>query len=112
MIDREQTTTRLTRILGLLREDLADERNDDRRSLENTERHLTRLVDALNDTSDAADLVAGLTVFVDVLTSRIANDCEACGGCTAGPDCIGNLILADHKACTCKLAASATYGKN
>lgn len=106
MIDREQTVTRLTRILDVLREDLADESNDDRRSLENTERYLSRVVDALTDTSDAADLVTGITVLFDLLTGNAnvqvgskRDYCPVCDGCThAG--CVVTALDPSH-ACKC-----------
>lgn len=106
MIDREQTAARLTRILDVLREDLADESNDDRRSLENTERHISRLVTALNDTSDAAELVTGVTVLLDLLMGDAGvqdgskrDYCPVCEGCThAG--CIVTALDASH-ACKC-----------
>jgi hypothetical protein len=107
MLSRLDVIGRLTTIADVACELLADPNSDKQYSLEQTHRYLETLIrrlraDEEQDTKPAASAL-GLLLDFEIATRNPRADkaCETCGGCPAGPGCIGALILDDHKACTC-----------
>jgi hypothetical protein len=110
MLSRDDVIGRLTTMTEIIAEDLADETNDDRFSLENVHRYLSTLLrrmkdDAATDAAAAKTIGSALGLVLDfeiaTRNPRADKACETCGGCPAGPGCIGAYLLDDHKACTC-----------
>lgn len=109
MIDKDQTVERLTRITEVLRENLADETNDDRMTLENTEWYLTRLLDQLTDTetvtgSPTLDLLVSFALMAplgqnDQAEQEDPDKCTTCKGCT-NRACIVGVLDPSHS-CHC-----------
>ena len=108
-MSRDDVIGRLTTITDVIAEDLADESADRQMTLENVHRYLSTLtrrlkLDADKDSKDANTIAGNLATLVYLATGYTdasSKDCPECGGCPAGQGCIGELILDDHKACTC-----------
>ena len=110
-MSRDDVIARLATIADVISEDLADETSDRQVTLENAHRYLSTLIrrltiDAEKDVADAKTIAANLEIVVDLLPGVVpavqgSKVCSECGGCPAGPGCIGVYLLDDHKACTC-----------
>lgn len=107
-LSRDDVIARLSTIVDVIAEDLADESSDRQLSLENTERYLSTLIrrmklDEAKDAADAKEIAGNLETLLDRIGVPVSvqSECPVCGGCPAGPGCIGAFILDDHKACTC-----------